>query len=93
MLINGLEVNRDNLQNRSCGSLRNMQGTLVHNVGQDLGDTEEEKLMMKLISIEIKRQVKVRNINTAADKKKRWTIKHWQTIKRQTEPLRSGGKD
>ena len=92
MLINGLEVNRDNLQNRSCGSLRNMQGTLVHNVGQDLGDTEEEKLMMKLISIEIKRQVKVRNINTAADKKKRWTIKHWQTIKRQTEPLRSGGK-
>lgn len=93
MLINGLEVNRDNLQNRSCGSLRNMQGTLVHNVGQDLGDTEEEKLMMKLISIEIKRQVKVRNINTAAEKKKRWTIKHWQTIKRQTEPLRSGGKD
>lgn len=92
MLINGLEVNRDNLQNRSCGSLRNMQGTLVHNVGQDLGDTEEEKLMMKLISIEIKRQVKVRNINTAAEKKKRWTIKHWQTIKRQTEPLRSGGK-
>ena len=92
MLINGLEVNRDNLQNRSCGSLRNMQGTLVHNVGQDLGDTEEEKLMMKLISIEIKRQVKVRNINTAAEKKKRWTIKHWQTIKWQTEPLRSGGK-
>ena len=92
MLINGLEVNRDNLQNRSCGSLRNMQGILVHNVGQDLGDTEEEKLMMKLISIEIKRQVKVRNINTAAEKKKRWTIKHWQTIKRQTEPLRSGGK-
>ena len=92
MLINGLEVNRDNLQNRSCGSLRNMQGTLAHNVGQDLGDTEEEKLMMKLISIEIKRQVKVRNINTAAEKKKRWTIKHWQTIKRQTEPLRSGGK-
>ena len=92
MLINGLEVNRDNLQNRSCGSLRNMQGTLVHNVGQDLGDTEEEKLMMKLISIEIQRQIKVDNINTAAEKKKRWTIKHWQTIKRQTEPLGSGGK-
>lgn len=92
MLINGLEVNRDNVQDWSCRSLRNMQGTLAHNVGQDLGDIEEEKLMMKLISIEIQRQTKVDNINTAAEKKKRWTIKHWQTIKRQTEPLRFGGK-
>lgn len=92
MLINGLEVNRDNVHDWSCKALRNMQGTLAHNVGQDLGDTDEEKLMMKLISIEIKRQVKVRNINTAAEKKKRWTIKHWKTIERQTEPLRSGGK-
>lgn len=92
MLINGLEVNRDSVQDWSCRSLRNMQGTLAHNVGQDLGDIEEEKLMMKLISIEIQRQTKVDNINTAAEKKKRWTIKHWQTIKRQTEPLRFGGK-
>lgn len=70
MLINGLEVNRDDLQDWSCRSLRNMQGTLAHNVGQGLGDVEEEKIMMKLMSIEIKRQVKVDNINVAAEKKK-----------------------
>lgn len=87
MLINGLEVNRDNIQDWSCGSLRNIQGTLAHNVGQGWGDVEEEKLMMKLISIEIKRQVKIDSINTAAEKKKQWTIKHWQTIERQIEPL------
>lgn len=87
MLINGVEVNRDNLQDWSCGSLRNTQGTLAHNVGQGWGDVEEEKLVMKLISIEIKRQVKIDNINTAAEKKKQWTIKHWQTIERQIEPL------
>lgn len=80
MLINGLEVNRDNIQDWSCGSLRNIQGKLAHNVGQGWGDVEEEKLMMKLISIEIKRQVKIDSINTAAEKKKQWTIKHWKTI-------------
>ena len=87
MLINGLEVNRDNIQDWSCRSLRSIQGTLAHNVGQGWGDAKEEKIMMKLISIEIKRQVKIDNINTAAEKKKQWTIKHWQTIERQIEPL------
>lgn len=87
MLINGLEVNRDNIQDWSCRSLRNMQGTLAHNVGQGWGNVTEEKIMMKLISIEIMRQVKIDSINVAAEKKKQWTIKHWQTIQRQTEPL------
>ena len=95
MLINGLEVNRDNLQDWSCGSLRNIQGTLAHNVDQGWGDVSEEKLLMKLISNEIKRQVKVLNINTVAEKKKQWTIKHWDTVQAQSEPLeplRFGGK-
>lgn len=87
MLINGVEVNRDNVHDWSCKALRNMQGTLAHNVGQGWGDVTEEKLMMKLISIEIKRQVKIANINTAAEEKKQWTIKHWQTVERQAEPL------
>ena len=87
MLINGLEVNRDNLQDWSYESLQNMQGTLAHNVGQDWGDVSEEKLLMKLISTEIKRQIKVQNINVAAEKKKEWTIKHWDTVQAQSEPL------
>lgn len=87
MLINGLEVNRDNLQDWSCKSLQNMQGTLAHNVGQGWGDVSEEKLLMKLISTEMKRQIKVQNINAAAEKKKEWTIKHWDTVQAQSEPL------
>lgn len=64
-----------------------MQKELAHNVDKGLGDVREEMLMIKLISIEIQRQIKVDNINTAAKKKKKWTINHWKTIERQTEPL------
>lgn len=87
MLINGLEVNRDNIQDWSCRSLRSIQGTLAHNVGQGWGDAEEEKLMMKLISIEIKRQVKIDNINLSAQKKSEWVVKNWSLIERRSEPL------
>lgn len=88
MLINGLEVNRDNLQDWSCKSLQNMQGTLAHNVGQGWGDVSEEKLLMKLISTEMKRQIKVQNINLAAKKQTERTIKNWDIIERQSEPLK-----
>lgn len=87
MLINGLEVNRDNVHDWSCKGLRIMQKELAHNVDTKLGDVREERLMIKLISIEIQRQIKVDNINTVAEKKKEWTIKHWKTIERQTEPI------
>ena len=87
MIVNCLEINRDNLSDWTCEALHNIQGTLAHNVSQGWGDVSEEKLLMKLISLEIKRQVKVRNINTAADKKKQWTIKHWDTVRAQSEPL------
>lgn len=93
MLINGLEVNRDNVQDWPCRSLRNMQGTLAHNVGQGWGDITEEKIMMKLISIEIKRQVKIENINLSAQKKSEWVVKNWGLIERRSEPLHPLPKD
>lgn len=86
MIVKGIEVQRHNLSSIGLSSLRDIQATLAHNVGQLWGDVTEEKLLMKLISIEIKRQIKVQNIN-AAEKKKEWTIKHWDTVQAQSEPL------
>lgn len=88
MLVNGVEINRENLSDWSCHALRNIQATLAHKVGQLWGDVTEEKLLMKLISIEIKRQVKVENINLAAKKQTERTIKNWDTIEIQSEPLK-----
>lgn len=88
MLINGLEINRENLSDWSCHALRNIQGTLAHNVGQGWGDVTEEKLLMKLISVEIKRQIKVENINLAAKKKSEWIVDNWDLVERRSEPLR-----
>ena len=87
MIVNGIEVSRHNINDIGLSSLRDIQATLAHNVGQLWGDVTEEKLLMKLISIEIKRQVKVENINAAAEKKKEWTIKYWDTVQAQSEPL------
>lgn len=95
MIVNFLEVNRDNLSAWSCDTLHKIQGTLALNVRQRLGDTNEEKLLLKLISLEIKRKVKVQRINDDAEKIKRWTIKHWDIVQAQSEPiepLRFGGK-
>lgn len=88
MIVNGIEVSRHNLNDIGLSSLRDVQATLAHNVGQLWGDVTEEKLLMKLISIEIKRQVKVENINLAAKKQTERTIKNWHIIERQSEPLK-----
>lgn len=88
MIVKGIEVERHNLSSTGLSSLRDIQATLAHNVGQLWGDVSEEKLLMKLISIEIKRQVKVENINLAAKKETERTIKNWDTIERQSEPLK-----
>lgn len=71
MIVKGIEVERHNLSSIGLSSLRDIQATLAHNVGQLWGDVTEEKLLMKLISIEIKRKVKVENINLAAKKQKK----------------------
>ena len=88
MIVKGIEVERHNLSSIGLSSLRDIQATLAHNVGQLWGDVTEEKLLMKLISIEIKRQVKVENINLAAKKETERTIKNWDIIERQSEPLK-----
>lgn len=88
MIVKGIEVERQNLSSIGLSSLRDIQATLAHNVGQLWGDVTEEKLLMKLISIEIKRKVKVENINLAAKKQTEKTIKNWDTIERQSEPLK-----
>ena len=88
MIVKGIEVERHNLSSIGLSSLRDIQATLAHNVGQLWGDVTEEKLLMKLISIEIKRQVKVENINLAAKKETERSIKNWDTIERQSEPLK-----
>lgn len=88
MIVKGIEVERHNLSSIGLSSLRDIQATLAHNVGQLWGDVTEEKLLMKLISIEIKRKVKVENINLVAKKETEKTIKNWDTIERQSEPLK-----
>ena len=88
MIVKGIEVERHNLSSIGLSTLRDIQATLAHNVGQLWGDVTEEKLLMKLISIEIKRKVKVENINLAAKKESERTIKNWDTIERQSEPLK-----
>ena len=88
MIVNGIEVSRHNLNDIGLSSLRDAQATLAHNVGQLWGNVTEEKLLMKLISIEIKRKVKVENINLAAKKQTERTIKNWETIEIQSEPLK-----
>lgn len=88
MIVKGIEVERHNLSSIGLSSLRDIQATLAHNVGQLWGNVTEEKLLMKLISIEIKRKVKVENINLVAKKQTEKTIKNWDTIERQSEPLK-----
>ena len=88
MIVNGFNVTRDNLKNKSLYTLRAVQATLAHYVGQGWGDVTEEKILMKLISVEIKRQIKVENINLAAKKKSEWIIDNWDLVERRSEPLR-----
>lgn len=87
MIVKGIDVNRHNLNEIGLSSLRDIQATLAHNVGQLWGDVTEEKILMKLISIEIKRKVKVENVNLAAKKRSEWIVNHWGLVERRSEPL------
>lgn len=87
MIVNGSSVTRYNLKNKSLYTLRAIQATLAHYVGQGWGDVTEEKILMKLISVEIKRKVKVENVNLAAKKRSEWIVNHWDLVERRSEPL------
>lgn len=93
MIVKGIEVERHNLSSIGLSTLRDIQATLAHNVGQLWGDVTEEKILMKLISVEIMRQVKIKNINLSAKKKSEWIVKNWDLIDRRSEPLRPLPKD
>lgn len=93
MIVKGIEVERHNLSSIGLSSLRDIQATLAHNVGQLWGDVTEEKILMKLISVEIMRQVKIKNINLSAKKKSEWIVKNWDLIDRRSEPLHPLPKD
>lgn len=93
MDVNGIEITRTNLSSKDLTTLRAVQGTLAHNVGQQWGDVTEEKILMKLISVEIMRQVKIKNINLSAKKKSEWIVKNWDLIDRRSEPLHPLPKD
>lgn len=68
MLLNNFEVNEDNLRSWSVDDLRKMQNELNKLLEEQKGDYREEVLLLRLMTIEIKRQVKIQNINTAAAK-------------------------
>lgn len=68
MLLNNFEVNEDNLRSWSVDDLRKMQNELSKLLEEQKGDYREEVLLLRLMTIEIKRQVKIQNINTAAAK-------------------------
>lgn len=68
MLLNNFEVNEDNLRSWSVDDLRKMQKELNELLEEQKGDYREEVLLLRLMTIEIKRQVKIQNINTAAAK-------------------------
>ena len=93
MIVNGIEINEDNLSDKGLSTLRSAQATLAHYVGQKWGTVTEEKILMKLISVEIKRQVKISNINLAAKKAHENVIKNWDTIELQSEPLKPMRKE
>lgn len=68
MLLNNVEVNEDNLRSWSVDDLRKMQKELNKLLEEQKGDYREEVILLRLMTIEIKRQVKIQNINTAAAK-------------------------
>lgn len=68
MLLNNAEVNEDNLRSWSVDDLRKMQKELNKLLEEQKGDYREEVILLRLMTIEIKRQVKIQNINTAAAK-------------------------
>lgn len=68
MLLNNFEVNEDNLRSWSVDDLRKMQNELNKLLEEQKGDYREEVLLLRLMTIEIKRQVKIQNINIAAAK-------------------------
>ena len=67
MIINMLEVNTDNVHDWSIHSLEKFRDTLSSNIVLKLGKIESQRLMLKLIKLEINRKRRIERINLGAD--------------------------
>ena len=65
-----LEVNTDNIHDWSIHSLEKFRDTLSSNIVLKLGKIESQRLMLKLIKLEIDRQKLIKCINSDADLEK-----------------------
>lgn len=68
MIVDMKEINEDNISDWSAETLRDMQKTLSNQIENNFGDKTEELLLLRLMSVEIKRQVKIRKVNEEAKK-------------------------
>lgn len=75
MIINMSEVNVDNVQDWSISSLEKFKATLEKNISQSVGQIESQRLLCKLIMLEIDRKNRIRRINLGADLEKAKIIK------------------
>ena len=79
MLVDGIQITPDNVQDWSAKRLAELKAILETNIENDVGDCKAELLMIRLFDIEIDRKNRVNNINLAADKKKEWLLKRFNS--------------
>lgn len=77
MLVDGVQVTPDNVQDWSAKRLSELKTALETNIENGVGNCKEELLLTRIIEIEIDRQNRVNNINLSADAKKEWLVKRF----------------
>lgn len=77
MLVDGVQVTPDNVQDWSAKRLSELKAVLETNIENNAGNCKEELLLTRIIEIEIDRQNRVNNINLSADAKKEWLVKRF----------------
>lgn len=75
MIINMTEVNVDNVQGWSVYTLEKFRDALSSNIDLKVGKIESQKLLLKLIKLEIDRQNRIKRINLGSDLEKAKIIK------------------
>lgn len=75
ILINGIEVNFDQLNEWTLYSLDNFETEIKDRIAHKASDLEEYKLYLQLIELEIERQKRIKAINVGADLERAKIIK------------------
>ena len=70
MIINMLEVNIDNVNDWSIGSLEKIRDTLLNNIDLNLEQIESQWLLLQLVTLEINRKNRIERINLDVDSEK-----------------------